>query len=178
MDIVKLCIQLGAANAIEVSADKLVLQSEIRKLCEQNACGRFARNYSCPPFVGEVDELIDKLKSFTTAIIWQNIYPLEDSFDFEGMMDAQAKHNVMTLEVARRVYAVKGQDNILVLSAGGCFLCDECAAIIEAPCRRAADALVSLEAYGVNVIETSNAVGMNYINGINTVTYFSGCLVK
>lgn len=81
MNFVKLCLEMGATRAVEIPVDKLVFQPKLRELCEQNACGRFASNYTCPPLVGEVEDLIEQLKGFSTAVIWQNVYTLEDSFD-------------------------------------------------------------------------------------------------
>lgn len=174
MDIVNLCLQMGASKAEEISVEKLVFMPELRALCEQNACGWFARNYTCPPFVGEAGGLIAKIKSFQKAVIWQNVYRIADSFDFEGMMEAQAKHNTMTIEIAQKVYAELGRKNVLVLKAGGCALCNACAAQTNEPCRHPDDALSSLEAYCINVSKLEEVSDMKYINGKNTVTYFSG----
>jgi predicted metal-binding protein len=178
MDIVKLCLDMGAYKAEEIPVQKLVFSPELRMLCEKNACGRFARNYTCPPSVGEVDDLIQKLRSFSKAIIWQNIYKLEDSFDYEGMMEGQRKHSTMTLEIARSVYAELGRENALVLGAGGCTLCDRCAIQTNESCRYPDDALSSLEAYGINVTKIGEVSDLKYINGINTVTYFSGVFLN
>jgi predicted metal-binding protein len=178
MDIVKLCLEMGAANAEEIPVSKLTFMPELRKLCEDNVCGRFGRNYTCPPFVGGADILIEKLKAFDRVIIWQNIYPLEDSFDFEGMMDAQQKHNLQTQAIARRVNDALGRENALALAAGGCTLCEQCAAQTDEPCRNPGGALSSLEAYGINVSKIEEVSGMKYINGINTVTYFSGVFIS
>jgi len=174
MDIVKLCLDMGASKAEEIPVGRLDFQPGLRALCEQNVCGRFARNYTCPPLVGEVEELISKLKSFSKVVIWQNIYKLEDSFDFEGMTAAQTKHNAMTLDVAKKVYVELGRGNALVLAAGGCTLCEKCALLTSEPCRHIGDALASLEAYGINVSKIGEVSGMKYINGRDTVTYFSG----
>ncbi|MDR1130994.1 MAG: DUF2284 domain-containing protein [Oscillospiraceae bacterium] len=174
MDTVKLCLKLGAAKAEEIPVEKLTFEPELRKLCEQNACGRFARNYTCPPFAGEIAALVAKLKTFQSAVIFQNIYSLEDSFDFEGMMNAQQKHNAMTREIANRVYTALGRENALVLSAGGCTLCESCAAQTNAPCRHPGEALSSLEAYGIYVAKIAEVSNMKYVNGKDTVTYFSG----
>lgn len=178
MELLQLCLTLGASGAERIPMDKVAFAPELRALCAQNACGRFARNYTCPPHIGEVEALMDRLKGFSEAVIWQSIFPLEDSFDFEGMMDAQSKHNAMTLEVARRVYRSLGRDNALVLGAGGCSLCESCALQTGEPCRNREDALSSLEAYGIHVAKTCEALEMNYINGANTVTYFSGVFTR
>jgi len=174
MDVVQLCLQLGATMAEEISVADMTFQPELRAYCEQNRCGRFGRNYTCPPYIGEVNGLIRKLKVFTRAVVWQNIEPLEDSFDFEGMMAAQQKHNAMSLEIARRLYAEMGRENVLVLAAGGCSRCEKCAAETGEACRLPSDALSSLEAFGINVSKIGEVSGMKYINGPNTVTYFSG----
>lgn len=168
MDIVKLCYELGAAGAVEVPISSIVFRPEFRELCEQNACGRFAKSYTCPPFIGNVEDLIAKANMFKTVVFFQNVYELEDSFDYEGMIHAQDKHNAMTLDVSRRT-----GDNALVLAASGCSLCGECAAVTGEPCRNPGSALSSLEAYGIHVVETCKAIGLKYINGENTVTYFS-----
>ena len=174
MDVVKLCLDMGATKAEEIPLDMLVFQPELRGLCSQNACGRYGRNYTCPPLCGEVDVLIKKLKTFSRCVIWQNIYALEDSFDFEGMMAAQEKHNAQTLVVAREVYTNLGREHALVLAAGGCTLCEKCAAVANEPCPHPEDALSSLEAYGIFVAKIGDVSGMKYINGKDTVTYFSG----
>ncbi|MCL1821078.1 MAG: DUF2284 domain-containing protein [Oscillospiraceae bacterium] len=176
MNILQIITDAGVSNAEEIPIDKLIFQPELRAYCEQNACGRYARNYTCPPFIGEIDDLISKIKSFDWAVIWQNIYELEDSFDFEGMMDAQAKHNAQTIDIAKRVTAEHG--NALVLAAGGCTLCEKCAAQTGELCRDRDNAISSLEAYGINVSKICESTSMKYINGVNTVTYFSGVFYK
>ena len=174
MNIVKLCLDFGAAKAEEIPISKLVLMPELREFCRQNACGEYGRNYTCPPHIGEIDDLIKKIKGFEKAVMWQNIYPLEDSFDFDGMMDAKRNHDTMTYKIADEVYQVLGMQNALVLGAGGCTLCEECAAKTNAPCPSPDKALSSLEAFGINVSKIEEISSMKYINGENTVTYFSG----
>ena len=178
MDIQKLCMEYGAAKAEEIPVSKLVLQPHLRKYCELNHCGLYGKSYTCPPYVGEVDALIARLQKFSHAVIWQNIYPLEDSFDFEGMMAAKKRHQEMTLKIANAVYAKYGKNAALVLSAGGCAECPNCAQRTYEPCRHPDSALVSLEAYGVNVSQIGEVSGLSYVNGPNTVTYFSGAFTK
>ena len=174
MDIQKLCMDMGAAKVETVPVSKLTLQRELRHYCEQNHCGLYGLNHACPPRVGDIDSLIAKLRGYDSAVFFQNVYPLEDSFDFEGMMEAMENHQDMTKKIASAVYAALGKSAALVLSAGGCTLCPACAAKSNEPCRRPDALLVSLEAYGVNVSQVGEVSGLGYINGPNTVTYFSG----
>jgi len=174
MDIAKLCLDRGATKAGEVSVSKLILMEELREFCKQNYCGKYGNNYTCPPHVGQIDVLINKVKSYNKAVIWQNIYPLEDSFDFEGMMDAKADFDIRTREIADIVKNEPDLRGALVLGAGCCTLCETCAIVDKLPCLNPDTALSSLEAHGINVSKIEEITDMKYINGENTVTYFSG----
>ena len=176
MDYTALCLELGATKAERIPVDLLVFQPSLRDFCRQNACGRYGKNYTCPPHIGEPDVLIARVKAYRTAVLFQNIYVLEDSFDFEGMMDGQRNHNEMTRIAACRVYEREGRDGALVLAAGGCSLCERCGALdgTDCPAGLKDEALSSLEAYCINVSKIEEVTGMKYINGENTVTFFSG----
>jgi len=174
MDIETLCRSLGARSVSTVSVNELEFSQEIRDLCKVNACGRYGSNYTCPPSIGELDELIEKARQFKSITVWQNVYPLEDSFDIDGMFNSQQHHNTMTLKIAEEAYAELGRDKALVLAAGGCTICKRCAESTNEPCRSPEKALSSLEAYGINVSTLAKSADMKYIAGKNTVTYFSG----
>jgi len=178
MDIRKLCLDMGTMKAEEIPVSKLSLEPGLRQFCELNHCGRYNRSHTCPPAVGDVETLIRELKTFDQAVIWQNIYPLEDSFDLEGMMEGQKQHSGMAIKIARIVYKELGRSQALVLSAGSCSICDLCGCITGEPCRHPEDALISLEAYGINVTQISQISGLRYINGANTVTYFAGVFTR
>lgn len=168
MDYVKVCLELGAYKAAQMKTEQLSFSESFRALCEQNACGRYGKNYTCPPHVGEIADLIREIKRHKTAVLWQTVHRLEDSYDFEGMRRGQALHNGITLKIAEQA------PEALVLGAGGCFLCETCGASINEPCRFPGRAISSLEAYGIDVSSIGKVTDLKYINGVNTVTYFSG----
>ncbi len=147
---------------------------ELRKACEENYCGNYGRNWKCPPHVGEINQLIAQAKTYQTALIFQKIYPLEDSFDFEGMMTAGADFRNILHEIGQTATSLF--KDCLVLGAGGCNHCQTCAILEEQPCRFPNISYASLEAYGIQVSTTAELCGMKYINGVNTVTYFGGIL--
>ena len=103
--------------------------------------------------------------------MYQTIGQLEDSYDFEGMMEAAAVHSRVS-EALRPVFASAGFSAALHLGAGGCHVCSVCAKKTNEPCRHPDLAMASLETYGVNVSQLAKLCGMKYINGANTVTYF------
>ena len=44
----------------------------------------------CPPLVGSPEQIAARIKNFDEFILLQKVFPLEDSFDFEGMTSAQS----------------------------------------------------------------------------------------
>lgn len=70
---------------------------------------------------------------------------------------------------------LKGGERYLFLGAGGCRLCKKCTYPNE-PCRRPEEAIVSAEAYGIDVMKLMRDNQLKYNNGPNTVTYIGGML--
>ncbi len=148
----------------------IVFDVNLRKACEANYCGCYGRNYACPPFSGTPDEMIERVKKFNRVIVFQTVTPLIDSFDFEGMQAAGKAHSDIHFEVSN-------ETKVFSLAAGGCRICPECAAIKGTPCRFPSKVISSLEASCINVYELAKTVGLKYINGENTVTYFSAFFI-
>lgn len=143
-----------------------------RDICQQNSCGAYGKNHTCPPLIGSLEDCEKRLRKFQKGIIFSAAYPLEDSFDVEGMEVASKDFERLTREVFAIAKSVS--DDFLMLSAGGCKFCPRCAAADGLPCRSPENAISSLEGYGMQVSELAGSLGMKYISGANTVTYFGG----
>lgn len=125
----------------------------------------------CPPCVGEIDALMVRAQSHPKAVLYQTVNSIDDSFDYEGMVEAKKRHTECVRRVNRALMDMDSA-NCLHLGADGCGLCEKCAKFEDLPCRYPEEALASLEAYGVFVSETAKNAGLRHINGANTVTYF------
>ena len=170
--LVQLALGAGAKNAHVLKVSEIPFDPHLRRLCEDNLCGKYNRNYGCPPFVGTPEEVIAKARTYENALIMQTVSELEDSYDVEGMAEAGARHNAMSKEVAAKM-AAEYPDSI-VLTAGGCTKCERCAAMDKQPCHFPEQKITpSLSSFCINVAQTAGKCGMKYINGVNTVTYFS-----
>ncbi len=170
-DILSLALSVGFTNAEYIDGSHIVCDPVFRDMCEKNSCGKYGRCYMCPDDIGDIDTLIEKIKKYPRALIYQSIHTLEDSFDFEGMQAGGKAHHKMTYELENKLREI-GLKGYLHLSKGGCGLCKTCAKEENLPCRHPDLALSSIEAYGINVSETVKFTSMKYINGANTVTYF------
>ena len=79
-------LALGAFRAELVKVEDISTDASFRSLCASNACGNYGKNYMCPPDIGSIEELMQELRTYETALVYQTVGCLEDSYDFEGMM--------------------------------------------------------------------------------------------
>ncbi|MEI6100979.1 MAG: DUF2284 domain-containing protein [Eubacteriales bacterium] len=160
---------LGFNQYAFVDPKEIPFSKEVRDMCAMNSCGRYNTNWQCPPGAGEVEKLEARAKSYTDALLFNAIYPLEDSYDFEGMMAAK---DLFTELCSKALVAVReSAPDSYVMGAGGCSLCEKCT-YPDQPCRFPQKAIASMEACGIDVYSTSGKFDFKYINGVNTVTYF------
>lgn len=164
-------LKLGAFKANIIDVDKIQFDVRFREMCASNVCGNYGGCWTCPPDCGDINEMIESLSVYKKALVYQTVGELEDSYDFETMMEVGKEHHSRVQNV-RKLFAEKYNGKVLHLGAGGCSQCDICAKKTNEPCRHPDLALVSLEAYGINVSKLAETAGMKYINGQNTVTYF------
>lgn len=143
---------------------------EVRDMCEANRCGMYGRTWTCPPGVGELEVLRDKYQAYEHALLYSTRHELEDSFDFEGMGEGNKVHHKLDQNLMKKMNTAGFK--YALLGAEGCHLCAKCT-YPDDPCRNPELVHPSIEATGVSVVDLSRQVGIRYINGANTVTYFS-----
>jgi predicted metal-binding protein len=169
--------EAGATHSAIVDAAELTVHEWVRENCLSNACGKSGRNWTCPPHTGQLEELGARLRSYARGVLIQNICPLEDSWDFEGMAEAMHKHNAMVRALAKEIVARFPDLQVLPLGAGGCDICETCACPDD-PCRAPAKAMASVESQGMDIAALVESVGLSYINGADTVSYVGMVLVR
>ncbi len=171
----EIALSLGAFRAAVIPVSDVETDASFRDMCAANVCGNYGRNWMCPPDAGDIPDLMAALKSYSYVLVYQTVTELEDSYDFEGMMDAGVAHNKLMIALRDKLNA-ENLPRVLHLGAGGCRMCEVCAKRTNEPCRHPDLAVASLETYGVNVSKLAPAAGMKYINGQDTVTYFGAVL--
>ena len=170
-----LALSLGAYKAAVIPVDAVETDAAFRDMCAANACGNYGRNWMCPPDAGDIHDLMAALRTYSFVLVYQTVSALEDSYDFEGMMEAGVAHNKLMITLRDRMSA-ENLPRVLHLGAGGCRMCEVCAKRTGEPCRHPDLAVASLETYGINVSKLAVSAGMKYINGRDTVTYFGAAL--
>lgn len=164
-------LRCGAAKAAVIGQDQIVSSEEFRRVCESNQCGGYGRCWMCPPDIGEITVLMNQVRSYPWAVLYQSVGRLEDSYDIEGMLEAAHRHALLSQKIHSTIKPLLAKP-FLHLSCGGCHLCEVCAKVADEPCCQPGKALSSLEGCGIDVYNTTKNTKLKYVNGQNTVTYF------
>lgn len=173
--LLSLVADCGATDAREIGQESIVYDRTFADACKANTCLHYGKCHMCPPDVGEPETLIRQAKAYPFGILYAGVYPLDDPFDYEGMMAARERHAALTRRIQEKL---SGRENLLHLGVGGCGICKTCTKPENKPCRYPDKALASLEAYCIFVSETARNAGLSYKNGEDSVTYFGLILFR
>jgi len=160
-----------AAGALDCST--IILRPDVRDACETNKCGRYGKNWSCPPGCGSLDECAARIRRYAKGLIVQTVGKLEDQFDGEGIMAAAQRHEQSFRRISKELR--RDYPGMLPLGTEGCSNCDLCS-YPDAPCRDPLGASSPMEAFGMMVRDVCKANGMEYYHGKDTIT-FTGCFL-
>lgn len=169
--LIQAALDCGATKATVIPIEQVITNAVFRDICASNACGGYGQCWMCPPDVGDIHEMMAEVREYRYGLLYQNISELEDSFDIEGMSEAGANHAKMS-RVLDPLLPSLVNGKYLHLSSGGCRYCERCAKRDNEPCRFPDHAMTSLEAYGIDVYNTTKDTPLKYINGPDTVTFF------
>ena len=161
--------EIGIQEYGLISTAEIPFEQEIRKICEDNACRLYAKTWACPPAVGTVKECRARCLAYKTAMVFNAVYHLEDSFDYEGMLQGHSAFKDLCDRLYERVKPQLHQFQLL--SNDGCKRCKRCT-YPSAPCRQPQRLFPSLEGFGIQVSKLAASAGIKYMHGENTVTYF------
>ena len=163
----------GFTHAAPLNASTLAPRAEVRGMCAK--CHMYGRNWACPPFCGDLPALEAKLRSYRAGLLVQTVGELEDAFDGEGMMAAEARHKA---RFAAMTDALRVRfPTLLALSAGCCTRCETCGCP-DAPCRFPDAQTSSMEAFGLLVSEVCRQNGIGYYYGPGTISFVSCWLLN
>ena len=167
--------RLGATEARLISPSEVVVDDRVRLKCLVPLCSAYGRNLMCPPKLPSVDEFRKALSSFRRGIILQVESDLDSSDkagktltkdvceEIElrtGSMRWQTELHKIVSQI--ETFAFKEGFHLATGFVGGeCVLCDRCVAMDGSnECRRPFEARPSMEAMGIDVVETCRRVGL------------------
>lgn len=169
-----LCEEVGFSHWGELNMAALCFRQEVRDMCAAGRCRSYGNCWTCPPHCGTLEDSAARVAGYGRGVLVQTTGVLEDDFDAEGMMAAEALHRQRFRDFVRRVR--EAYPDCLPMGAGSCTLCNTCTCP-EAPCRFPELAVSSMEACGLVVSDVCRDSGLGYYYGPRTITYTACVLI-
>ncbi|MBQ8087815.1 MAG: DUF2284 domain-containing protein [Clostridia bacterium] len=160
----------GFAASALISTDQIVFDSRFLRYCEDNLCGQYGANYSCPPDCGTPEQMRASILRYSYALVVQTRWNIPDWRDAPVVKRAKGSHNRAMLRLIERIQAqgVYG----LMAGASCCMLCERCARRDNAPCLVPQTRFSCLSAYCIYVAKLAETCGMEYMCADGSTAFF------
>lgn len=170
---IEIAQQFGFTTIVPLDVKTLEPRQDVRDMCAVNTCGMYGTNWSCPPNCGTVPECTQKMQKYSKGVLLQTVGDIEDSLDWEGMMEVKAVHNKAFVTFFDELF--KTEKEFLALADGPCIRCAKCTCP-DSPCRFPEKSFSSMEAFGLYVSGVCKSNGVPYNYGEGKMCY-TGCVL-
>ncbi len=160
----------GFAAAAVVDTDTIPFDPMFRPYCEENLCGQYGANYSCPPDCGSCENMRLRVVARKRALVLQTIWEISDFSDAPAIKHAKASHNGASLRLAGKLREA-GLPGFVV-GASGCALCSPCLVRAGEPCRFPDLRYSCMSAYCIFVKKLCDSCGLEYDCGPGLLGFF------
>lgn len=168
--LIRMAEEAGFAGAAIVPTADIVFDPAFRPYCEENLCGKYGVNYSCPPACGTPEEMKQRILAHSKALVLMTMWEVKDYADTPALSKGKNSHNSASVALARKLRK-EGCPGLLV-GSGGCGLCKPCALEAGKPCNFPEDAFSCMSAYCIFVKKLADSCGLEYDPGEGLVTFF------
>ena len=159
MDLIKLAEEAGFLAAV-LPAKEIPVDGSFRKFCEDNLCGKYNANYSCPPGCGTVEEVHERLFAQDKALVLEMIWDVNGFDDKEFIFSSRNKLNRTVLQLMDQLRQT-GMDGFC-LGYGGCPLCNPCKQAEGNPCAFPEKKISCMSAYCIDVAKLAEKCGLEF----------------
>ena len=166
-EMIRLAQLEGFSAAAVINADEIVFNDGFRKFCEDNVCGNYGANYSCPPDCGTFDEMKARVQAYTHALVLQTKWDIPDYRDKKAVFSAKHAHNAAMFRLIDQL-GIEGH----MCGASPCTLCESCAILDGEPCCLPEKRFSCLSAYCVDVKALAESCSMEYFCPDGKVAFF------
>lgn len=167
---VTLAENCGFSAAAVVSTEKIVFDPSFRPYCEENLCGQYAANWSCPPDCGTPEEMKQRILTHKKGLVLQTLWEISDYTDKPAIKNAKGGHNQASIKLMNQLRKA-GHDGFLV-GASGCALCSPCKRKDNLPCAFPELKYSCMSAYCIFVRKLAEECGMEYNAGDGLLAFF------
>ena len=147
-------------RAAGIAPADVPIDGKFRAFCEENLCGNYGANYSCPPDCGTVEKLRRTLLAQEQVIVVQTIHDIAGYEDKAAVRRAKVSHNAMVLRLMDRIRR-EGYEGFCA-GYNGCPLCEPCRRQENAPCAHPDQRISCMSAYCVDVAELAKRCSLEF----------------
>ncbi|MCL2226022.1 MAG: DUF2284 domain-containing protein [Oscillospiraceae bacterium] len=165
--------ECGFTHSSPLKVSTLEFMQDVRDMCNADQCENFNKSWSCPPACASLEDMQKRVESFEGGILVQTVGELEDSYDWEGIMEAGMRQKEAFAKLWGELKKEYGE--ILAMGTGVCRICESCTYPDE-PCRFPDRMEVSMEACGLFVSKVCTDNGLAYNYGQDKIA-FTACFL-
>ncbi|MCR4441088.1 MAG: DUF2284 domain-containing protein [Peptococcaceae bacterium] len=151
-------LKLGCERAQLIWAEEVVFDPRVTLKCRQNLCSHYGKNFMCPPFVPTSEEFKTGASKYRLALLVVKEQEIEAGLSNKEKDKAFKRLSLEILGILttlEKKALEMGFSLSLGLGGGNCKLCEICGAKLGAEsCNKPAEARPSMEAAGIDVMET------------------------
>lgn len=147
----------------------LFFDLKVREMCK--SCKRYGKKATCPPYVESVEYYGGLLPKYSCGVLYYEVFPVDDDAAEVGKKSSLEIYRKVTTERAKLFE--NGHYLMMGLGAGSCKLCDSC----SFPCHIPGEALIPIEATGVDVIKMMKKFGIEINFPVKDSIYRIGMLL-
>lgn len=153
-----------------ITPEQVPIVPEFRMFCEENRCGKYNANYSCPPDCGTVQQLQNRVLAEELVLVVTSQWEIQGYEDQEGIQVSKKAHNAAVLRLMDKLRKIGIQG--FAVGYSGCPLCNPCKRTLNQPCAFPDKRISCMSAYCVNVAELANRCGMDFAWDSNRLYLF------
>ena len=143
-----------------IPAGDVPVDPKFRQFCEQNLCGQYGANYSCPPDCGSVEDLHQTILAQKKALVISTIWDIESFENKAAIQHAKKTHNAAVLRLMEKA---KNAGCIGFCSGyNGCPLCEPCKRKENLPCAHPDKQISCMSAYCIDVAKLAQRCGLEF----------------
>lgn len=163
-DYIKLAIDTGFTAACYFQPQDLDFYdaSIMREACKANDCGMYGKFWTCPPGIGSIDKVVNKIKSYEHGLVMQLLTEAVNyAIQPEVFSEICYSFNTMTHSV--RAELAKEVGEVFMLGMSGCTLCEQCT-YPQAQCRHPDKMVPCISSHCLNVYRLWDSTGNRRAN--------------
>lgn len=156
-EILRKAKEAGFDSAQIIDTKELHFDGSLRKYCQDDLCGNYGANHSCPPECGTPEEMKERALRYQKVLVLQTLTPVNDITDRDETGEIKHRHDQMTWGLFDDL---SGQ--ILPVLAGPCSICGVCEKKEGTPCRYPEKKASCVSAYCIRMSDLASRCHMPY----------------